>query len=283
MTRPIRIAAQIPPAGTPSYSAWRDAILRAEDIGADAIFGYDHFMVPAVTGRDENGRPVTAPNPPVRSNFESWTALASWAEITSRAELGLLVGGAGFRNPDLLADMARTVDHISGGRIILGLGAGWYQPDYTEYSYDFGAVSSRHALFVDALERIQDRLTKLVPPPLRKIPVLIGGGGEKKTLRMVAQYAQACNLFGGPDLAHKLEVLRGHCDALGRDYDEIEKTVMFPIDPGENGENVDSILEKLREFAALGVSHAHSRCPAKNTIPAIELIGERIIPEAEKF
>ena len=97
MTRPIRIAAQIPPAGTPSYSAWRDTILRAEDLGTDAIFGYDHFMVPAVIGRDENGRPITTPNPPVQPNFESWTALAAWAEITTRAELGLLVGGAGFR------------------------------------------------------------------------------------------------------------------------------------------------------------------------------------------
>ena len=228
MTRPIRIAAQIPPAGTPSYSAWRDTILRAEDLGTDAIFGYDHFMVPAVIGRDENGRPITTPNPPVQPNFESWTALASWAEITTRAELGLLVGGAGFRNPDLLADMARTVDHISGGRVILGLGAGWYQPDYSEYSYDFGTVSSRHEVFVDALERIQDRLAKLVPPPLRKIPVLIGGSGEKKTIPAVARFADIWH-FGGEveTFVRKNALLVEQTERIGRDDREIERAVSW--------------------------------------------------------
>jgi probable F420-dependent oxidoreductase len=228
MTRPIRIAAQIPPAAAPSYSAWRDTILRAEDVGTDAIFGYDHFMVPAVTGRDENGRPITAPNPSVQPNFESWTALASWAEITTRAELGLLVGGAGFRNPDLLADMARTVDHISDGRVILGLGAGWYQPDYTEYSYDFGTVSSRHEVFVDALERIQDRLAKLVPPPLRKIPVLIGGGGEKKTIPAVARYADIWHSGGELEtFVRKNAILVEQAQHIGRDDREIERAVSW--------------------------------------------------------
>jgi probable F420-dependent oxidoreductase len=228
MTRPIRIAAQIPPAATPSYSAWRDAILRAEEVGTDAIFGYDHFMVPAVTGRDENGRPITAPDPPVQPNFESWTALASWAEITTRAELGLLVGGAGFRNPDLLADMARTVDHISDGRVILGLGAGWYQPDYTEYSYDFGTVSSRHEVFVDALERIQDRLAKLVPPPLRKIPVLIGGSGEKKTIPAVARYADIWHSGGELEtFVRKNAMLVEQAQHIGRDDREIERAVSW--------------------------------------------------------
>jgi probable F420-dependent oxidoreductase len=228
MTRPIRIAAQIPPAATPSYSAWGDTILRAEDVGTDAIFGYDHFMVPAVTGRDENGRPITAPNPPVQPNFESWTALASWAEITTRAELGLLVGGAGFRNPDLLADMARTVDHISDGRVILGLGAGWYQPDYTEYSYDFGTVSSRHEVFVDALERIQDRLAKLVPPPLRKIPVLIGGSGEKKTIPAVARYADIWHSGGELEtFVRKNAMLVEQAQHIGRDDREIERAVSW--------------------------------------------------------
>ena len=230
MPRPIRIAAQIPPAATPSYAAWRDTILRAEDLGADAIFGYDHFEVPAVTGRDEKGRPITDLNPdrPVQANFESWTALASWAEITSRAELGLLVGGAGFRNPDLLADMARTVDHISGGRLILGLGAGWYQPDYTQYGYDFGTVSSRHDVFVDALERIEDRLTKLVPPPLRKIPVLIGGGGEKKTIPAVARFADIWHTGAELELFVRRDaILAEQAQLIGRDDREIERAVSW--------------------------------------------------------
>src|ERR1700742_2873474 len=182
MTRPIRIAAQIPPAATPSYAAWRDTVLRAEDLGTDVILASAHFLVPAVTGRDESGRPITDPNPPVRANFEAWTALASWAEITSRAELGLLVGGAGYRNPDLVADMARTVDHISGGRLILGLGAGWYPQDFIDYGYEYGTVRSRMDHFDEGLERIEYRLNHLTPSPLRRIPILILGGGERRTI-----------------------------------------------------------------------------------------------------
>jgi probable F420-dependent oxidoreductase len=202
--------------------------LRTEDLGADTIFGYDHFVVPAVTGRDENGRPIVDPNPPVQANFESWTALASWAEITSRAEIGLLVAGAGFRNPDLLADMARTVDHISGGRLIFGLGTGWYEPDYTEYAYDFGTVSSRHQLFVDALERIHDRLTKLVPPPLLKIPVLIGSGGEKKAIPAAARFADIWHTGGELELfVRRNAILVGQTRLIGRDDREIERAVSW--------------------------------------------------------
>ncbi|MCU1537972.1 MAG: putative alkanesulfonate monooxygenase [Humibacillus sp.] len=114
-------------------------------------------------------------------------------------------------------------------------------------------------------------------------PILIGGGGEKKTLRMVAQYAQACNLFDSPDLAHKLDVLRGHCEALGRDYDAIEKTVMGPVDPGPGGENVDATLEHLRELAGLGITHVQFGIADGSSTDVLELIGERIIPEAATF
>jgi alkanesulfonate monooxygenase len=114
-------------------------------------------------------------------------------------------------------------------------------------------------------------------------PILIGGGGEKKTLRLVAQYADACNLFGGPELERKLDVLKRHCEDVGRNYDEIEKTVMAPLELGENGENVDAVLTELERLAGLGVQHVHSRLPDVASLKQIELMGEQVIPQAATF
>ena len=114
-------------------------------------------------------------------------------------------------------------------------------------------------------------------------PILIGGGGEKKTLRMVAQYAQACNLFASPELAHKLDVLRERCADVGRDYDEIKKTVMMPIDVGTDGANIDELLERMRGFAELGITHVHSTVKDVVAPRTLDLIGERLLPEMAKL
>ena len=188
MTRRLRIGVQLWPGGAPDYRTWRDAVIRAEEVGVDIIFGYDHFHAPAASGVT-GGLPVLEEVQPDVNNFEGWTALATWGEITERPDIGTLVTGIAYRNPDLLADMARTVDHISGGRLILGIGAGWCEKDYTTYGYEFGTVKSRFDQFDAGLERITARLSMLQPAPLRKIPILIGGAGPKRALPAVARHA----------------------------------------------------------------------------------------------
>lgn len=198
-------------------------------MGADIVFGYDHFHKPFVQRTSEG--PRLLPEQPDVNNFEAWTALASWAEITSRAEIGTLVTGIGYRNPDLLADMARTVDHISGGRLVLGVGAGWYEKDYRVYGYDYGTVKSRMDLFAENLERISARLTQLKPPPLRDIPVLIGGAGEKRTLPLVGRYASIWHSsLELEEFRRKNDLVRKHASDAGRDETRIERASSWPGD-----------------------------------------------------
>jgi probable F420-dependent oxidoreductase len=194
------------------YRAIRDAVARADDAGADVIFTWDHFF--PLSGNPDG------------KHFECWTVLGAWAEQTHRAELGALVTCNSYRNPDLLADMARTVDHISGGRLILGIGAGWAERDYVEYGYEFGSPGTRIADLAVAMPRIRARWAALNPAPSREIPVLIGGGGERKTLRIVAEHATIWHTFGDAKvIAHKSGVLDDWCAQVGRDPAQIERSV----------------------------------------------------------
>ena len=205
-------------------ATWRQAVLHAEALGVNAIFGYDHFHKPWVEIRD--GAPRLLPEQPNVNNFEAWTALATWGEITNQPEIWVLVSGIGYRNPDLLADMARTVDHISGGRLILGLGAGWYEKDYTVYGYDYVSVVERMRLFADGLSRIEHRLANLTPPPVRDIPILLGGSGERKTLPLVGRYADIWHSYEPLDeFRRKNDIVKRLADDAGRDESRIERAI----------------------------------------------------------
>lgn len=156
--------------------------------------------------------------------------------------------------------MARTVDHISGGRLVLGIGSGWFERDYSEYGYSFGTAGSRLDALADALPRIESRLSQLNPPPTRHIPVLIGGGGEKKTLRLVARHADIWHSFGDPDvIRHKTQVLLGHCESVGRDPADIERSVAVHGDPSELGPRLLELGVSLFTVDLDGPEYAMSR------------------------
>ncbi len=207
---PIRVAAQLHPQHG-EYRALRDAAIRADELGYDLLYTWDHFF-PLYGERDG-------------PHFECWSMLAAWAEATERIELGPLVACNSYRNPNLLADIARTVDHVSGGRVVLGLGAGWFRRDYDEFGYGFGTMAQRIRALGASLPVIERRLAALNPPPVRKMPILIAGTGMQLTLPLVARHADAWHAHF-PDRPSDLEPvvarLRECCAEIGRDPAEIE-------------------------------------------------------------
>ena len=233
MTR-IRIGVQLHPQHT-TWASFSAAVRHFEALGCDTIWNWDHFF-------PLYGEPQGA-------HFEGWTTLSAMATLTTRAEVGCLVTCNSYRNPALLANMAKTVDHISGGRLILGLGAGWFERDYTEYGYTFGTAPDRLRALKEALPIIQQRWAVDVPPPTRPIPILIGGGGEKVTLRLTAQHAQIWHGFGPVEtFKHKCAVLDAWCAQLGRDPQTIERSVS-----PSKGESLDAFLEAGATHFILGV------------------------------
>jgi F420-dependent oxidoreductase-like protein len=228
--------------------------------------------------------------------LEAYTALGFMAAHSSRVKLLTLVTGVTYREPGLLAKAVTTLDVLSGGRAMLGIGAAWNEEESRGLGLFFPPTAERFERLEEALqiclqmwsgqdapydgEHYHLARTLNVPQALTRPhpPILIGGGGERKTLRLVAQYADSCNLFANAELPHKLEVLRAHCADVGRDYDTIEKTVLYNFDLGPDGQNVDATLERLRELADLGFSVAHGRVVDVHDPKQIDLIGERIVP-----
>jgi F420-dependent oxidoreductase-like protein len=233
--------------------------------------------------------------------LEAYTTLGYLAAKTERIELLAWVTAAIYREPGMLAKSATTLDVLSDGRAWLGIGAGWNEEECVGLGLPFPSTAERFERLEETLqiclqmwsedesayEGKHYRLGRTLNSPQSvqrpHPPILIGGGGERKTLRMVAQYAQACNLFNGPEIAHKLDVLREHCANLGRDYDDIEKTVIVRLDPGPNGEHADEVLAELQQLAALGITHAHTSLKDTSSVAALEIFGELIIPQASAF
>jgi F420-dependent oxidoreductase-like protein len=286
----VQIGVQIPdftfPNGPAKLGADLAAIGRAAD---EAGFGFiavmDHFFQIPVIGTAD------------REMLEAYSTLAYLAGVTSRAKLLTLVTGTVYRHPGILAKTVTTLDVLSGGRAWLGVGAAWNEEESRGLGIPFPPVAERFERLEETLQiclqmwrgdqtPYQGKHYQLdrplnSPQALTKPhpPIMIGGGGERKTLRFVAKYAQACNLFPGPDLARKLDVLRAHCDAEGRDYDEITKTCYFIFDPGDKGEKTAEMVDQLGNLAQMGFHAAIGAVANVWDITPLEIIGSQVIPQ----
>jgi F420-dependent oxidoreductase-like protein len=290
----MKLGLQIPdftwPNGASALGADLAAVVRAGDqAGFDSIAVMDHFFQIRGVGPTENDM------------LEAYTTLGFIAAHTERAKLLTVVTGVLYRHPGLLAKAITTLDVLSGGRAVLGIGAGWNEEESRGLGFPFPSVSERFELLEENLQYVlqmwadgdapfkskhfdASRLLN-VPQALQKPRplIMIGGGGEKKTLKLVAKYADACNLFNSPDLEHKLDVLRQHCENEGRDYDSIVKTVYHVLDVGENGEKADELLAELERLSGLGIQVALGAVPHVHRPAVLEKFATAVVPAAEKL
>src|SRR3984957_1687813 len=290
----MRIGLQIPDfdggGGSRQLGSRLGAVARAaDDAGFDSIGVMDHFFQISMVG------------PPDHDMLEAYTTLGYLAACTSRARLLTLVTGVIYRHPGLLAKMVTTLDGLAGGRAWLGIGAAWNEEESRGLGIPFPPLAERFERLEEALriclqmwsdddgpfegEHYQLGRPLNSPQSLSRPhpPILIGGAGEKKTLRLVARYADACNIFDTPELGRKLEVLREHCASEGRDYAEIEKTAQTRFDLGEHGERVNQVIEHLHELSELGIEVAHGTLIGAGSLAPLDLMAERVIPAASKF
>jgi F420-dependent oxidoreductase-like protein len=261
----------------------------ADEAGFEYVAVMDHFFQ------------IQAIGPPENDMLEAYTTLGYLAAHTERAKLLTVITGVIYRHPGLLSKAITTLDVLSGGRAVLGIGAGWNEEESRGLGFPFPPTAERFELLEETLQYVlqmwsdddgsfhrkhieAERLLN-VPQPLTKPhpPIMVGGGGEKKTLRLVAKYGQACNIFNTPELEHKLDVLKQHCENEGRDYAEITKTVYHILDIGPNGEKTGELVDELRRLSGLGIDAAIGAVPGMPKIELLETFGKEVIPAAEAF
>jgi F420-dependent oxidoreductase-like protein len=263
-------------------SAVGDTAVAAEEAGCTVFTAMDHWF--------QMEQFADAHDP----MLEGYSVLSFVAAKTERLRLGLLVTGVTYRHPGLLAKTVTTLDVLSGGRAMLGIGAAWYEREHLALGVPYPPVAERFERLEEALQICEQMWsddegpyngkyyqlaeTICVPRPLQtpRPPILIGGGGEKKTLRLVAQYADACNLFATTpeEIKRKLDILRGHCDAVGRDYDSIAKTIIGRVDPEGD---VSPFLSAMEEYAALGVSLVEVAPTMPDPARFVTLLGDKVV------
>ncbi len=287
----MKLGLQIPmftwPGGAEQLGPRLGEIARtAEDAGYSSVWVMDHYFQIPMVGAAE------------LDMLEAYTALGYLAGHTSRVRLGTMVTGVTYRHPGILAKQVTTLDVLSGGRAWLGIGAAWFDREHHGLGVPFPSLRERFERLEEALQitlqmwsdndgpfegkHYQLAETISSPQPLSKPrpPILIGGGGERKTLKLVARYADACNFFGDPATAkHKLDVLRHHCETEGRNYDEIEKTVLFVLNVGQEGENAGQLVEQLGAFSEAGAQTVIGALIGVEHLKPIEVMGRDVIPQ----